>query len=105
MSLCPLYSACVGIIDIKYLRRLFYFFYLLQQFKRCPLDDFFKKTRTNGEVHYDIDGPWCDIWSMGVMLLMMVLGRGNAVSEVQCHIHASYVASCLHNIHTYTTHM
>ncbi len=29
-----------------------------------------------------MEGPWCDVWSLGVLLQMMILGRGNAVCEV-----------------------
>ena len=39
------------------------------------------KTLMNGKVLYDKEGPWCDIWSMGVILLKMT-GKKQAVHEV-----------------------
>ncbi len=37
----------------------------------------YKRTLINNDVTYDMEGPWCDIWSMGVMLIKLAIGREN----------------------------
>ncbi len=58
----------------------------MQQFKQCPYRAAeYKKTLKDGKLLYDMEGPWCDIWSMGVMLLQLILVKGLAVREVFCY--------------------
>ena len=57
----------------------------LQQFKNCPKRSEFKRTLEDGKDLYDMEGPWCDMWSLGVVVLQMVLGshnKGPYISEV-----------------------
>lgn len=48
----------------------------------CSKDGMFKKTLINGEVRYDKEGPWCDLWSLGIVIQNMILGKENTMYKV-----------------------
>ncbi len=57
----------------------------MQQFLMTTIRDEYKKTLQDGKVFHDMEGPWCDIWSLGVIILQMILGNHNKepyISEV-----------------------
>ncbi len=49
----------------------------MQQFLKTTTRDEYKKTLQDGKVCHDMEGPWCDIWSLGIIVLQMILGNHN----------------------------
>lgn len=45
-----------------------------EQFTVCPKLNQFKKVLQDGKEYHDMEGPWCDMWSLGVIILKMTMG-------------------------------
>ena len=76
----PLHRMCLRMCMNHCLKSLYIF--LLQQFQKID-DDPAQKTlllahkriiEGSATEVYDLSGPWCDVWSLGVMVLQFCLG-------------------------------
>ncbi len=57
----------------------------MQQFLLASNCGDYKKVLQDGKVQHDLEGPWCDIWSLGIIILQTVLGshsKGPYINEV-----------------------
>ena len=82
VSVSLLVYSCSTYIN-RCLLLLYYKYLYLQQFKLCPKLKDFEKVLQDGEKRYDMEGPWCDIWSLGVMVVQMV--DGSEDEKRKCH--------------------
>ena len=77
------------------------FQYHLQQFKLCPELEEFRRVLQDGRALYNAEGPWCDMWSMGVIMLWLVTrSQKDAKTFIDEVIRTSYLFYSPHsNVH------